>query len=232
MRRLVALWRNLFDVRPGEYRRTVFMALYLLFVLFAYYVLKSASESMFLNKFDIDKLPNLYILLAVFGGVLAYVYSKVAARTSLNTAVTWTLFLSIACLIAMWFPLRYRQPAMVYTFAVWVRLFSVVTVTQGWVVATNLFNAREAKRVYGLLGMGMVVVRPSAASSPPTWSALPAPTIFCSPVRRASCWRTGRISWRCRAGARCGPRRRKPSLSISRFETWRATSPATGTCRF
>jgi AAA family ATP:ADP antiporter len=157
MRRLVALWRNLFDVRPGEYRRTVFMALYLLFVLFAYYVLKSASESMFLNKFDIDKLPNLYILMAVFGGLLAYVYSKVAARTSLNTAVTWTLFLSIACLIAMWFPLRYRQPAMVYTFAVWVRLFSVVTVTQGWVVATNLFNAREAKRVYGLLGMGMVV---------------------------------------------------------------------------
>lgn len=151
------LWRNLFDVRPGEYRRTVFMSFYLLFVLFAYYVLKSASEAMFLNKFDIDKLPDLYILMAVFGGALAYVYSKMAARTSLNTAVTWTLFISIACLVAMWFPLRYRQPTMVYVFAVWVRLFSVVTVTQGWVVATNLFNPREAKRVYGLLGMGMVV---------------------------------------------------------------------------
>lgn len=157
MRKLSAAWRSLFDVRPGEYRRTVFMSLYLLFVLFAYYVLKSASESMFLNKFDIDKLPNLYILMAVFGGALAFVYSKLAARTSLRTAVTWTMFLSIACLLAMWFPLRYRQSTMVYVFAVWVRLFSVVTVTQGWVVASNLFDPREAKRVYGLLGMGMVL---------------------------------------------------------------------------
>jgi HEAT repeat protein len=132
------------------------MALYLLFVMFAYYTLRAVSESMFLNKFDIDKLPNLYILMAVFGGALGYVYSKAAARTSLHAAVTWTLFLSILCLIALWFPLRSRNSAMVYVFAVWVRLFSVVSVTQGWVVATNLFTSREAKRLYGPLGMGMV----------------------------------------------------------------------------
>jgi len=157
MQKLIAAWRHLFDVRPGEYRRTIFMAFYLLFVLFAYYVLKSASESMFLNKFDIDKLPNLYILMAVFGGALAFVYSKTAARTSLHAAVTWTVFLSVACLLGMWYPLRNRNATtMVWVFAVWVRLFSIVTVTQGWVVASNLFTSREAKRVYGLLGMGMI----------------------------------------------------------------------------
>jgi ATP/ADP translocase len=73
VQRVAEVWRNLFDIRPGEYRRTIFMSLYLLFVLFAYYVLKSASEAMFLNKFDIDKLPNLYILMAIFGGGLAFV---------------------------------------------------------------------------------------------------------------------------------------------------------------
>ena len=157
MQKLTAAWRNLFDIRPGEYRRTIFMSLYLLFVLFSYYVLKSASEAMFLNKFDIDKLPNLYILMAVFGGGLAFVYSKTAARTSLHAAVTWTVFLSVACLLGMWYPLRNRNATtMVYVFAVWVRLFSIVTVTQGWVVASNLFTSREAKRVYGLLGMGMI----------------------------------------------------------------------------
>src|SRR5450759_3057168 len=114
MGRLKSAWRQLFDVRPGEYRRTIFMALYLLFVLFAYYVLKSASETLFLNKFDIDKLPNLYIPMAILGGALAFVYSKLAARTSLSTAVTWTMFLSIACLFAMWFPLRTRNATIVY----------------------------------------------------------------------------------------------------------------------
>src|SRR3974390_1711386 len=109
MDKLRSAWRHLFDVRPGEYRRTIFMGLYLFFVLCAYYVLKAASESLFLTKFDIDKLPNLYILMAIFGGALAYVYSKVAARTSLATAVTWTMFLSIACLVVIWFRLRSRN---------------------------------------------------------------------------------------------------------------------------
>jgi ATP/ADP translocase len=157
MHKLAEAWRNLFDIRSGEYRRTIFMSLYLLFVLFAYYVLKAASESMFLNKFDIDKLPNLYILMAIFGGALAFVYSKTAARTSLHAAVTGTVLISVVCLLGMWYPLRNRNATtMVYVFAVWVRLFSIVTVTQGWVVASNLFTSREAKRVYGLLGMGMI----------------------------------------------------------------------------
>lgn len=142
MQKVGAAFRSLFDIRPGEYRRTIFMALYLLFVLFAYYVLKSASEAMFLNKFDIDKLPNLYILMAIFGGALAFVYSKTAARTSLHAAVTWTVFLSVACLLGMWYPLRNRNAkTIVYVFAIWVRMFSVVTVTQGWVVASNLFTS-------------------------------------------------------------------------------------------
>src|ERR1041385_5485344 len=103
MQKLTDAWRRLFDIRSGEYRRTIFMSLYLLLVMFAYYILKSASESMFLNKFDIDKLPNLYILMAVFGGALAFAYSKTAAKTSLHTAVTWTIFLSVACLVGMWY---------------------------------------------------------------------------------------------------------------------------------
>lgn len=157
MRKLKEAWQHFFDIRPGEYRRTIFMSLYLLFILFSYYVLKSASESMFLNKFDIDKLPTFYIAMAVFGGILAYVYTRIAARTSIHMAVTLTMFASVAFMILVWFPLRTRNAAVIYVFAVWVRLYSIVTVTQGWVVATNLFNSREAKRVYGTLTLGMVL---------------------------------------------------------------------------
>jgi AAA family ATP:ADP antiporter len=46
---------------------------------------------------------------------------------------------------------------MIYVFNVWVSLFSVVLVSQGWLVASNIFNAREAKRLYGLLGVALVI---------------------------------------------------------------------------
>src|SRR4051794_36079597 len=112
MNRLRALRRQMFDIRPGEHLRTWAMFLYLMFVLFAYYILKPVSRSMFLTKFDPDKLPWLYILMAAFGGVFAYLYSKLASRTSLRTAVFWVMALSVASLVAIWMLIHF--PWMVY----------------------------------------------------------------------------------------------------------------------
>ena len=87
MTRLRIFWQSLFDVRPGEYLRTTCLTLYLMLVLFAYYILKPVSRAIFLNKFDIDKLPWLYVLIAAVGGVLAYFYTKMAVDSSLRKAV-------------------------------------------------------------------------------------------------------------------------------------------------
>jgi AAA family ATP:ADP antiporter len=46
---------------------------------------------------------------------------------------------------------------MLYVFNVWVSLFSIILFSQGWLVAANVFDSREAKRLYGLLGLGAVV---------------------------------------------------------------------------
>src|ERR1700748_1966639 len=100
MHSLRSLRRQMFDIRPGEHRRTWAMFFYLLFVLFAYYILKPVSRAMFLTKFDIDKLPQLYILIAVFGGIFAYLYRQLAARTSLRAAVLGVMSLSVVCLVA------------------------------------------------------------------------------------------------------------------------------------
>lgn len=157
MRRIRAVWRNFFDIRPGGYVRTLSMSLYLLLVLFAYYILKPVSRALFLNKFDIDKLPWLYILIAGAGGILAYVYTKTAVKTSLQAAVTGATGITIACLVTIWWLIGLGQSWVFYLFNIWVSLFSVVLVSQGWLVAANVFNAREAKRLYGLLGMGAVL---------------------------------------------------------------------------
>ena len=50
MRTLRMFWRGVYDVRPGEGVRTLFMAVHMMFVLFAYYILKPVSRALFLNK--------------------------------------------------------------------------------------------------------------------------------------------------------------------------------------
>src|SRR5215472_4982841 len=155
MKNPAKLLRQMFDIRTGEHVRTWSMFFYLFSVLMAYYIVKPVSRSMFLTKFDVDKLPSLYIVIAVAGGAFAYFYSKVAARTSLRTAVLWTMVLSIISLLVMWELIV--LPWMIYVLNIWVSLFSIVLVSQGWLVAGNIFNAREAKRLYPLLGMSMVL---------------------------------------------------------------------------
>jgi AAA family ATP:ADP antiporter len=146
-----------FDVRPGEYLRTTCMTLYLMLVLFAYYILKPVSRAIFLNKFDIDKLPWLYVLIAAVGGVLAYFYTKMAVKSSLRRAVDLATIFSIVVLIGFWWLIRLNIGWIVYAFNIWVSLFSIILVSQGWLIATNIFTSREAKRVYGILGVGSVI---------------------------------------------------------------------------
>ena len=102
-----------------------------------------------------DKLPQLYILIAAFGGVFAYFYSRIAVKSSLRTAVFWTMLFSVVSLVGIWAFIH--LPWMIYVLNIWVGLFSIILVSQGWLVASNLFDAREAKRLYPLLGMAMVL---------------------------------------------------------------------------
>jgi ATP:ADP antiporter, AAA family len=151
------IWKSIFDVREGELGRTAFMSLYLFCVLFAYYILKSASRAMFLSKFDPDKLPSLTMLIGVTGGLLAYIYSKTAIKASLKVAVTWTMAISAICLVGFWWLFQFGLSWLLYVFNVWVSMFSIVLVSQGWLVAANVFDSRSAKRLYGPLGLGAVV---------------------------------------------------------------------------
>src|SRR5260370_26224030 len=102
MRWLRLFWRGVYDVRPGEGVRTLFMAVHLMFVLFAYYILKPVSRALFLNKFEIDQLPYLYLLIALAGGLLAYVYTRVAGPGSLEMALGVTTPLSVFGLGSLW----------------------------------------------------------------------------------------------------------------------------------
>ncbi len=154
MRKIASLWRSTFDVREGERLRTLFMSLYLFLVLYVHYILKPISRGLFVGEYKIDKLPFLYILIAVAGGLLMSVYTKVALRTSLRASVTWTMSLAVLSIVVFWWLVQDPPAWALYAFNIWASLFGAVVVAQGYVVAANVFSSREAKRVYGFLGLG------------------------------------------------------------------------------
>ncbi len=145
MRRLRTLRRRAFDVRPGEYGRVALLGTYFASIMVANNILKPVSWGLFLNRFEISRLPYLYILIAAVGGLLAYLYTSVAVRASLETAV--------AAATAV---IDVGSAGLLYVFSVFVSLLGIVFLAQGWLIAGVLFDSREAKRLYGLLGLGAI----------------------------------------------------------------------------
>ncbi len=91
------------------------------------------------------------------GGVLAYFYTKLAVRSSLRRAVDFATAFCTAVLVLFWWLIGIKHVWVLYAFNVWVSLLSVMLVSQGWLVAANVFTPREAKRLYGILGVGSVL---------------------------------------------------------------------------
>lgn len=150
--------RKLFDIREGEGVLVSLMFFFIFFLIASFLIVKPVRSSLFLVNFGIEKLPYVFLLVALFSAIVASLYSKFSKKTRLNTIIVITLLFSIACLFVVWFFLHsgYQGSWFLYAFYIWVALFGVITGTQFWLLANHVFNAREAKRLFGFIGSGAI----------------------------------------------------------------------------
>ncbi len=59
-----------------------------------------------------------------------------------------------ATLVAFWFPLRQPEAWAAGAFYVWIQVFGVLLVSQFFLLGNDLFDPRQAKRIYGFIGAG------------------------------------------------------------------------------
>jgi len=121
-------------------------------------IVKPVRTSLFLVKFGVEKLPYVFVLVALFSALVASVYLKFSRKVRLNYLILTTLFISIACLLVFWLLLHYGYQGgwFLYAFYIWVAIFGVITGAQFWLLANYIFNAREAKRLFGFIGAGAI----------------------------------------------------------------------------
>ncbi|MBI1355951.1 MAG: hypothetical protein GC160_16545 [Acidobacteria bacterium] len=146
-----------FEVEPGELRPTVLLSGFLLLGMATVICLKAVSDSVFLSEFDASRLP--YVDLAVTGlvGLAVNYYLSWTRRASLARLIYATQLFVAASLVLFWILLRLQfplSPAMLY---VWVGVFAVLIPSQVWSLAGLVFNTRQAKRLFSLVGSGGIL---------------------------------------------------------------------------
>lgn len=127
------------------------------FIILAYYQVKPASRSLFLDFGSAASLPYLWVASAVLILLLIPLYQRLIARFQRLNVVLGTCALVIALLLVS--PIfLHQQPglATAVAFYLLVDLFSVVLVEQFWSLTNSVYRSADGRRWYGLIASGGV----------------------------------------------------------------------------
>ena len=150
---------QLVNLRPEESDRT--------WLMFAFYTTTSiglrwsedTTVALFLNKYDADSLPWIYIASAVTGALLVFFYSWLQKIFSLR----WVVIGTVPCMFAVLFLLRqglevaYATVIIIFLLRLWVDASYVLNDLNTSIAANQLFNIQEIKRAYPLISSGILV---------------------------------------------------------------------------
>ena len=146
-----------FNLRPGELFRAVVMQAYIFLIICTLLVIKPTVNSLFLSEHGARNLPFAFLLVAVFAGFVTSLISRIFSKKSLITVVRGTLLVSVLSLGLFGFFLgNFSAGWLLYAVYVWVAVFAVLSASQFWLLANDVFNTREAKRIFGFIGAGAI----------------------------------------------------------------------------
>ena len=146
--------KRYFDIREGEWRPTLLLAAQLMMGIAAVICLKATSDSLFLSKFPASRLP--WVDLAVTGlvGLVVGVYLRLSNRLGQGRLVSLSQVFLAANLLLFWLLMQWELPGVPALVYIWVGVFAVLVPSQVWTLAGLVFDTRQAKRVFSLIGSG------------------------------------------------------------------------------
>ena len=144
----------LLPVRRGEGRLTLALFLHSFFAVGAFLTGRTVRDALFLQYGDKNQLAWMYVFSAFAVTAAGLAYGRLAIRVRRDKMAVGTATLFAVTFSAFWFAEK-THPAWVYTaLYIYVEVMGALALVQFWTLANELFNAREAKRLYGLIGAG------------------------------------------------------------------------------
>tara|TARA_R110002072_G_scaffold23949_3_gene82047 strand:- start:27928 stop:30771 length:2844 start_codon:yes stop_codon:yes gene_type:complete len=152
------LFKKTFDIRDGEIHISFFMQLYIFLLISVLLMVKPTINALFLSKLGAEHLPYGYILVAVIALITMYFYNKAVKKFSLRkiTISTLVFFSTSFLLLSVLMYAGALSNWSLYAYYLSVSLFAVLVTSQFWIIANMVYNAREAKRLFGFIGAGAI----------------------------------------------------------------------------
>ena len=153
--------RSVFRVQEGEGQRVLLMLLYSIAVVGGVIITgQLASRALFLSNLPESAIPFKFILPPVVLMAVSAVYTRAAGRFRSDRLIFifYALFLVGALLFRLLLETAYRQSfGTLCALFVFFDIVSSLTILQFWTFAGEIFNPREARRLFGLISGGSTI---------------------------------------------------------------------------
>ncbi len=145
---------RLTNTRSGERTVAFLMFAYSFLAMTSHNILKPVTKSKFIDQLGSDNLPYVLLASSVLIGVLMHFYASAARRVPRKYVIPITQAILVALLVVFW--------ALLQNGAVWVtvalyffgQILGILLLSQFWTLANDVYDARQAKRLFGLIGGG------------------------------------------------------------------------------
>src|SRR5713226_4593143 len=142
-------------IRPGEGRRVATMAAYAANAIGAVVVGRSIRDALYLANRPAKGLAGMYILSSLAIVLISYAYARIADKVPRGPLNAASALVSGALCAAFWSVLALPHGEWVYpALYIFVEAMGSLVVIQFWTMCNDVFHAREAKRLFGLIGGG------------------------------------------------------------------------------
>ncbi len=145
------------DIRPGEGVRTILMFFTVLLLIASYTMTKAVRDAVFLEHFGLTQLSYMMIGIAVVAGIFVSAYKRLTAGRPRSLVALFTNSIIALTLVAMAIGLEHDVQWISWGLYFWSAVFGLVLVADFWLLANDLFDAREAKRLFPIIGSGAIL---------------------------------------------------------------------------
>lgn len=121
-------------------------------------LIKPTANAIFLSKVGISALPIAYIMVAILALVFTLFYNNFITKVSPLRIFYRSMQISIMLLILIGIILWIDGFDIIgaYLFYLFISIFGILSASQFWILANQIFDAREARKYFGIIGFGAI----------------------------------------------------------------------------
>ncbi len=144
--------------REGEATVGVLMFVYSFLVMAAYNNIKPSAASKFIDDLGANNVPYVNLIAGLTMGFIMNYYSRALGKVPKLWVLPGTQATIIASLIGFWFLFQTGQVWVSAVFYFFGRLLlGIFLISQFWTLANDIYDPRQAKRLFGFIGGGAML---------------------------------------------------------------------------